>query len=119
MNHSRAKAVLTSLLISYILTAVLLTLLAVLLYRFRLGEKQVSIGVNTVYIITCLIGGLAAVKIIRQRRFLWGLLTGLIYFLILLAVSYILQKGISGDTASVLKTLAMCAGGGMAGGMLS
>ena len=119
MKQLPIKAVVRSLLISYVFAAVLLTVLAFLLYRLRLGEGQVALGVNGIYIITCLIGGFAAGKAIRQRRFFWGLLTGLLYFLILLAVSYALQKGFSGDIRSILQTLIMCAGGGMLGGMLS
>ena len=119
MSQSRVKAVLRALLVSYIFTGIFLVLLAFLLYQFRLGEKQVGMAVNVIYVVTCIIGGFAAGKGIRQRRFFWGLLSGLLYFLILLGMSFAMQKGLKGDMADIVKVLAMCAAGGMLGGMLS
>lgn len=58
MEKSKLQATLKTLLISYILTGILLVVLAFALYKFRLKEGQIRIGVNAVYIITCLIGGL-------------------------------------------------------------
>ena len=72
MEKSKLQATLKTLLISYILTGILLVVLAFALYKFRLKEGQIRIGVNAVYIITCLIGGLIMGKSIRQRRFFWA-----------------------------------------------
>ncbi|MEY8337835.1 TIGR04086 family membrane protein [Lachnospiraceae bacterium 62-35] len=119
MNNLQVKAVLRSLLISYSFTAVLLVILAFLLYQFHLGEKQIGLAVDVIYVFTCLIGGFIAGKTVRQRRFLWGILAGSLYFLILLAVSFALQKGFASDTSAMIRVLAMCAGGGMIGGMIS
>lgn len=57
MEKSKLQATLKTLLISYILTGILLVVLAFALYKFRLKEGQIRIGVNAVYIITCLVGG--------------------------------------------------------------
>ena len=54
MEKSKLQATLKTLLISYILTGILLVVLAFALYKFRLKEGQIRIGVNAVYIITCL-----------------------------------------------------------------
>ena len=80
MKPSKLQAVVRGTLFSYVLTALLLTALAFLLYRFRLGESQVSLGINLVYVVSCLAGGFLAGKAARQRRFLWGLFTGILYF---------------------------------------
>lgn len=53
MEKSKLQATLKTLLISYILTGILLVVLAFALYKFRLKEGQIRIGVNAVYIITC------------------------------------------------------------------
>ena len=76
-------------------------------YKFRLKEGQIRIGVNAAYIITCLIGGLIMGKSIRQRRFFWGLTLGLVYFLVLLAVSFLLNKGLNGTMNQILTTMAI------------
>lgn len=119
MERSKLQATLKTLLISYILTGILLLILAFTLYQFHLKESQIRIGVNAVYIITCLMGGLIMGKSIRQRRFFWGLVLGLLYFLVLLAVSFLLNKGLNGTVSQVLTTMAVCAASGTIGGMLS
>ena len=67
--------ILKALLLSYVVTGALLLLLALLLYRLQLDEQAVSAGIVAIYIAATLIGGLAAGKMAKSRRFLWGLMT--------------------------------------------
>ncbi len=76
-----------SLLFSYILTALLLALLAFLLYKLGLDEKSVSISMIAIYVVCTFFGGFIMGKKTGSRRFLWGLLTGTLYFLVLAVVS--------------------------------
>lgn len=110
---------LKSLLFSYILTGVLLAVLAFLLYKFGLGERVVSIAIIVIYVAATFFAGFAAGKRMGNRRFLWGLLMGSAYFLVLTAVSFIVGKGSMQAGNSFFSTLALCAGGGMLGGMFS
>lgn len=119
MGNGKWKALFRSLLLSYILTGILLLVLAFALYKFRLKEGQVEIAVNAIYIITCIAGGLIAGKAIRQRRFFWGLVLGLCYFTVLFLVSYLMNKGFNGNMTQILTTLGFCAAGGTVGGMIS
>ena len=107
-----AAFLLKSLLFSYIL-------LAFLLYKLGLGEKTVSIAVIVIYVAATFLGGFAAGKGMQSRRFLWGLLLGAAYFVILTAVSLIVGKGSIQMGSSFFTTLVLCAGGGMLGGMFS
>lgn len=107
-----------SLLFSYILTALLLAVLAFLLYRLGLDEKTVSIAVMAIYVAGTLFGGFVTGKKMGSRKFLWGLLMGMAYFLVLAAVSLCVGKGSIQMGNSFFTTLALCAGGGMLGGML-
>lgn len=116
---SRVTFILKNLLISYLLTTVLLLLLALLLYRFGLSEKTVSMGITGIYIITTLLAGFLAGKREQSRRFLWGLLMGIIYFLLLTVISLIVNQGISNLGTGFFSTLILCAAGGMLGGMIS
>ena len=117
MEKSKFQVTLRNLLITYILTGILLVVLALALYKFHLKESQIRLGVNGVYIVTCFLGGILMGKSVRQRRFFWGLLLGLLYFLVLLAVSFLLNKGLNGDLNQILVTMAICAGSGTLGGM--
>lgn len=107
------------LLFSYILTGGLLLLLALLLYRFGLSEKIVSIGIILIYIGTTFFAGFVTGKKMKTRKFLWGLLLGSAYFIVLVIISLVVNRSIGDMTDSFLTTLVLCAGGGMLGGMLS
>lgn len=108
-----------SLLFSYILTAALLALLAFLLYKLGLDEKIVSIAISAIYVVGTFFGGFVMGKKMGSRKFLWGLLMGTVYFLVLAVVSLCAGKGNIQMGSSFFTTLALCAGGGMLGGMVS
>ncbi len=110
---------LKTLLFSYILTGALLALLAFLLYKVGLTESIVSIVIIAIYVAATFFAGFVAGKRLKNRKFLWGLLMGSAYFLVLLGISMVLGEpaGQLGD--SVATTLVLCAAGGMLGGMLS
>ena len=110
---------LKSLLFSYILTGVLLALLAFALYKFGLGERTVSAAIIVIYVVATLFSGFASGQRMKSWRFLWGLLMGGAYFLILAVMSLVAGKGDMQVGSSFFTTLALCAGGGMLGGMLS
>ena len=116
---SRITFVLKSLLFSYLLTAGLLLLLSLLLYRFSLSERIVSVSITGIYIVVTFLAGFLAGKREGSRKFLWGLMMGCLYFLILALVSLIVNHGMSSLSTSFLTVLVLCAGSGMLGGMLS
>ena len=115
MENGIVKPMLRSLLISYVLSGLLLGALAFALYKLRLKEGQVNLMVYLVYLAACLAAG----KRLRQRRFFWGLLSGLFYFLILFAVSWAMNPWSALDTERSVTVMAVCALGGMLGGMFS
>ena len=84
-----------ALLAAYVVTGILLIILALALYKFELNEGAVTAGVTAVYLISTFTGGLVVGKLAKVRRFLWG------------------------SSTEILVTFALCAGGGMAGGMIS
>lgn len=110
---------LKSLLFSYILTAGLLLLLAFVLFKMDLSEKPVSIAIIVIYVLATVFAGFVTGKRMQNRKFLWGLVMGIGYFVVLALVSLAVKQ--SPDTLgnSFFTTLVLCAGGGMLGGMLS
>lgn len=111
--------ILKSLLVSYVITGILLLLLAVALFKFELNEKAVSATIVAIYIMATLLGGIVIGKFARVRRYLWGLGLGIGYFALLLLITLGVYRTLNGDAANLVTTLILCAGGGMAGGMLS
>ncbi|MCM1025438.1 MAG: TIGR04086 family membrane protein [Roseburia sp.] len=109
---------LKSLLFAYALTGTLLALLSLLLYKMNLGERLVAIGIIVIYAASTFLAGFLAGKRMKSRRFLWGLLEGAAYFLVLALLSFLAGGHDMALGRSFFTTLALCAGGGMLGGML-
>lgn len=110
---------LKSLLFSYILTAVLLMLLALLLYKAGIGANIVSIAIIAIYVIATFLAGFLAGKRMQNRKFLWGLMMGGLYFLVLAVMSFAINRSVGELGNSFFTTMVLCAGGGMLGGMVS
>ena len=108
-----------ALLAAYVVTGILLIILALALYKFELNEGAVTAGVTVVYLISTFTGGLVVGKLAKVRRFLWGIVLGILYFALLLLVTVGIYRTFHGSSTEILVTFALCAGGGMAGGMIS
>lgn len=118
-KESKIVWVLKALLASYVVTGVLLLLLTFLLYQFELDEQKVTAGIVVIYVVSTFVGGFVLGKLTKVRKFAWGLVIGISYFMLLFLISLGLYRGIDGEWIQILTTFFMCAGGGMFGGMLS
>lgn len=110
--------VIQSLIISYIVTGIILCILAFLMYQLEAGVTIANIGVTMTYIISSVLAGIIIGKKMGKRKFLWGFLMGILYFGILMGVSMAIHENtviISGDR---ITTLLLCAAGGTLGGMI-
>ena len=108
-----------ALLAAYVVTGILLIILALALYKFELNEGAVTAGVTAVYLISTFTGGLVVGKLAKVRRFLWGIVLGILYFALLLLVTVGIYRTFHGSCTEILVTFALFAGGGIAGGMIS
>ena len=107
------------LLAAYLLTGGALLLLALLLYRFQLSGQAVNIGIVVIYTAAAFLAGFFAGKGTGERRFLWGLLAGILYFVLLALLTLLVNHGFKDFGNHFFTTLMICAGSGMLGGMLS
>ncbi len=111
--------VMKALLAAYVVTGLLLLAIAGLLYRFQWDEGKVQIGIILTYILSCFVGGFLAGKMMKSRKFLWGVLLGLLYFLVMTLVSVAVNRELQSSSSGVITSFLLCMGGGMLGGMLS
>lgn len=119
MYQSSVFRLTRAIVVSYLVSAASVFLLSWALYVMKWEAAGSVIAVRIVYFIACLSGGILAGKEFRQRRILWGLLTGALYAGILLTVSQ-LTGGLGGcSTVETLLILGICISGGMAGSVLS
>lgn len=108
-----------SLLASYIVTGILLLVLTFFMYKFELNEKIVSAAIVGIYVVSTLIGGMIIGELTKSKRYLWGMVLGIIYFVLLLLITLGVYRTLNGDSVSIVTSLILCAGGGMTGGMIS
>ena len=108
-----------SLLASYIVTGILLLVLTFFMYKFELNEKIVSAAIVGIYVVSTLIGGMIIGKLTKSKRYLWGMVLGILYFVLLLLITLGVYRTLNGDSVSIVTSLILCAGGGMTDGMIS
>ena len=108
-----------ALLCAYVVTGIMLLILTVLLYKLGLSEENVNAGIILIYVISTFSGGFVIGKFAKVRKFLWGLLAGVLYFILLLLISLGIYHSLQGEAAHLVTTFLLCAGGGMLGGMVS
>ena len=117
--EQRGADILKALLCAYVVTGILLLVLTLLLYKAGLSEENVNAGFIIVYVISTFSGGFVIGKLTGMRKFLWGLLLGVIYFVLLLLISLGIYHSFQADLMNLATTFLLCAGGGMLGGMIS
>lgn len=118
-GSDRVVHILKALLAAYILTGGFLLLLALLLYKFSLSEGIVSISIIAIYVVASFVAGSIAGSKMEAKKFMWGLLMGILYFLILVVVSLIVNHSLKDVATNFFSVLVLCAAGGMLGGMKS
>lgn len=106
------------LLMSYILTTIILVILAAVLWKFNPPSALISGGLIFAYVVSSFFGGLLLGKKMNKNKYIWGMLFGLLYFAVIFAASLVLNR-ISGEPfGNVVTVCLLCVGGGMLGGML-
>ena len=117
--EKKAVDILKALLCAYVMTGILLLILTVLLYKAGLSEENINAGIILTYVISTFSGGFVIGKLAGVKKFLWGLLLGIMYFMLLLLISLGLYHSLQSDMMNLVTTFLLWAGGGMLGGMVS
>ena len=116
-KNTRVIYILEGLVFSYIITGLLLLLISFLMLKLELSSAVISAGINIAYIISSLSGGFFIGKKMEQKKFIWGLIIGALYFIILLLVSLIMNSTLPlGNYFTVFIITSLS---GMLGGMIS
>lgn len=116
-NPTTLLPVLKILLFMYAITGILLVALTILLMKFQLEENVVNMGIIVIYVISGFLGGLLAGKRMKNRKFLWGMVSGAAYFLVLMVGSVIFHRGLDMETGRFITSMILCVASGMIGGM--
>lgn len=118
-QNVKINYLLQGVLFSYIVTAFILLLLSFLMLKFDVSGMVISGGIHLAYILSTFIGGFFMGKKAEQRKFLWGLLMGMFYFVIFLIISLLMNRVSPINLGALFTVFIICGFSGMLGGMLS
>lgn len=118
-KQSRGTVLVKALFISYLCTGVILLILSCIMYKAQPPNMFISAGVVFSYIFSAFVGGMIVGKKTQEKRFLWGIISGMLYFAIIFAMSILMNKDIVSQIGSTITVFITCGFGGMLGGMLS
>lgn len=118
-HNSKAIIILRDLLISFIITGFMLLLLALLMLNLDLSNKVLSGGIIVTYIISNFLGGFLLGKSAEQKRFLWGMGMGALYFITLILISILTSPIAALEGGRIVSVMFICIFSGMLGGMVS
>lgn len=118
-RNSKVVVILRDLLVSYIITGLLLLLLAFLMLKADVSGMILNGGILLTYILSSFTGGFLLGKSAEQKRFLWGLAMGALYFVTLILISILTNSVMGMEAGRVVTVMAVCLFSGMLGGMIS
>lgn len=118
-RNSKVIIILRDLLISYIITGLLLLILSFCMLKLDLSNKVLSGGIIVTYILSNFTGGFLLGKSSEQKRFLWGLGMGVLYFVTLILISIATSPIAALEGGRITSVMFICIFSGMLGGMVS
>lgn len=105
--------------VSFIISVACLVIISMLLSVVGMPLNYLAVTVVLTYILSNFVGGFRMGRGMGQKKYLWGLLLGLIYFIIIAIISMCVHSKEGIDMVSAGRTLMICMLSGMVGGMLS
>ncbi len=118
-KKGKSGSVIKSVLVMYILTGLLLLLLAFIVSKVDQEEVVAKIGIIVIYVLVCGFGGFMLGRWKQRKKFIWGAIAGLIYVTILLGIGVVIGQGSFPELITAVTTVFVCIGAGMLGGMIS
>jgi putative membrane protein (TIGR04086 family) len=115
-RRGKAVELLKSIVVSYVLTALALLVLA--LIRYQMKWSAANGGILVVYVLSCLVGGWLFSRSFATKRYLGGGVLGAAYFLVVYVVSAVWNHSLAGELPGMLTAFLICFFSGMLGGML-
>ena len=102
-----------------IVTIILLLLLAFMLFKFNLSDSFIMVGIYIIYVVSCFVGGFIIGKVRGEKKYLWGMVVGLVFFMTLSIISLVVTGELYGSGMKAVGALVACVLGGAVGGMIA
>ena len=119
-NKNMLAAVLIAMAVSVVVTGLLLLLLTVVLYNTEISGTLSGIIIVAIYVLGPFAGAFVLGKMVKKKRFLWGLLLGIIYFVVFVVLSLMTaEEGCAPGIRDYAEVMLAVLPGGILGGMFS
>lgn len=116
---NRIIALIKGLVIAGLTTVILLLVLAFVMLQMQPDLKTAEMGILIIYVLSVFAGGWFCGKKAGNRKFLWGMVTGVSYFLLLVTVSVMGERVLQSGMTEGITAFLICVAGGTVGGMLA
>ncbi|WP_250227586.1 TIGR04086 family membrane protein [Anaeropeptidivorans aminofermentans] len=112
---AQGSSIISGVLIAYAITCIVFIGYAILLTYTDMGEEGISLVVTITSIISAMVAGFDAAKGANSKGWMWGMIAGLIYALILVAIMTWVQKGFTMNSRLMTLIILSIASGGLGG----
>lgn len=110
---------LKEILIEMIISAVLLACVSFVVLRMTPSFAVTKILILGIYAISTFVGGFIIGKVMTKKKFVWGAISGIIYFMIIAITALIVKGGIDTGTVGIISGFVVSVVAGTLGGMIS
>lgn len=100
---------------SVMVSVILIFICAFLAYKLRLSPAQLGIMAMVIYAVGSFIAGFGVGKLKKEKRLLWGICAGVVYFAAVLAISIISGGSIHADGGRLVRCVLICVAAGTIG----
>ena len=121
-NYTMNKIIVTFLketLIEMIVSAVLLAAVSFIVLRMTPSFAITKVMILAIYGISTFIGGYIIGKVMTKQKFIWGAVSGVIYFAIIAVIALVVKGGIDTGTVGIISGFVVSVVAGTIGGMIS
>ncbi len=114
-KHSQINALISGVLIAYAITCIIFIGYAMLLTYSSFSGKNLQLVVTLTSLISVIVAGFDSAKGAASKGWLWGIIAGLIYAIILAAIGIFINGGFAIDSKTITLFILSVAGGGLGG----
>ena len=112
---ARVNALVSGTLIAYAITCIVLIGYAILITYSTFTGENLPLIVTLTCLVSVIVAGFDSAKGANSRGWLWGILAGVAYAVILVAIGIWVNRGFAVDTRTITLVILSVAGGGLGG----
>ncbi len=107
------------LVVEAVVSGVLLLLAAYAALKICPSDKTLNYYVMAIYAASAFVGGMIAGRSMETRRFVWGIVAGLVYVAVVLVIALVTRGSVASGSVGLVRLIVPSVLAGMLGGMMS